>query len=438
MPTDCVLLTVDCLRRDHVGCYGYQRATTPNIDDFAEKAAVYDGYSNCPGTRWAFQSIHTGVSTPRIDGLGVPDDYKPLAKHFQENGYVTAGFANNGFVSREYGYDTGFDTFYSIQEARQSDTLIERLGKRVNTALDNDFLQDQVLTPIYNRWFSPESSGGKFMPEHSDEDTVEAALSWYSQHDGQPRFLWIHLMDAHTPYGFWEDELKVIRGNADIDHTIHPRSEGYLTVGEEPPQRLVDTYDACVRRVDSQIGRVLDAVSDDSTIIITGDHGEEFGRNNLFHTASLHQSMTNVPFLVRSPLLDGGRQKVPAQHLDIPPTLLASADISIPSDWEGDALFNVSRESDYPIRFSLGNDHLGVQKDGKKLIREEQSERAYQLTKDGEQRVELDSNSFDEMELFLTNYERIISRSIGSGAAELGEGDLSKAAQENLKDLGYI
>jgi arylsulfatase A-like enzyme len=118
-----VLLTVDCLRADHVGCYGYDRPTTPNIDAFAESATRFENsYSNCPGTRWAFQSLHTGVSTIRFDGLGIPGEYESLAELFQAAGYATGGFAVNGYVSRDYNYDAGFDTYYSVQEASERDS----------------------------------------------------------------------------------------------------------------------------------------------------------------------------------------------------------------------------------------------------------------------------------------------------------------------------
>lgn len=106
-----LLLSVDCLRLDHVGCYGYERPTTPNIDSFAADSTGYRfGYSNCPGTRWAFQSIHTGLYADQIDGLGIPDGYRDqIARRFREAGYSTFGIAHNGFLSRNYGYHEGFD-----------------------------------------------------------------------------------------------------------------------------------------------------------------------------------------------------------------------------------------------------------------------------------------------------------------------------------------
>lgn len=125
--TSVVLLTVDCLRADHVGAYGYSRPTTPNIDKFVSEATKYTyAYSNCPGTRWAFQSLHTGVSTIRFNELGIPKNYESLSRHFKQAGYATGGFAVNGYVSRDFNYDAGFDTYYSVKEATKKQYCARR------------------------------------------------------------------------------------------------------------------------------------------------------------------------------------------------------------------------------------------------------------------------------------------------------------------------
>jgi len=125
--TNVLLVTVDSLRADHVGCYGYDRPTTPNIDALAEGGVVFhNSYANCPQTRWAMQSLHTGVCAHGVDGLGIPDEPGvALAGQFESAGYATAGFANNGFVSRDYNYDCGFNEYRSVSDFSGSKPPLE-------------------------------------------------------------------------------------------------------------------------------------------------------------------------------------------------------------------------------------------------------------------------------------------------------------------------
>ncbi|WP_123539425.1 sulfatase [Halosimplex salinum] len=346
MVTDSVvLITVDCLRADHVGCYGYERPTTPNIDDFAEGATVYEhGYANCPGTRWAFQALQSGVYTHQIDGIGVPKEAETLANQFQKQGYATGAFANNGFLSEEYDYDTGFDTFYGAEYFHEETPLLTKAGFYIRDLVDNETFSRRVLRPIY-RELSKHSTGdgsNGFKPSNTDVDTVDPAIDWIreQQSNDRPFFAWIHLMDAHDPYARWDSHLQALRGDTSIEHAIN--GDDYVEVGKEPPQAVIDAYDSGIRSADEQIGRVLSLIDDETVVALTGDHGEEFGRYKSFHSASLYSSMTQVPLIVRSPNLPSTHiESHWAQHLDIPPTLLTAVNIDPPETWEGTPLQNM-------------------------------------------------------------------------------------------------
>ncbi len=441
-----VLLTVDCLRADHVGCYGYERPTTPNIDTFADEATVFEyGYSNCPGTRWAFQSIHTGLQAARIRGLGIPADYPHvLARMFNENGYRTAGFAHNGFVSREYGYDSGFDTYYGVQEFANNVHPLRRLGKRVNDVIASDFFTEKVLSASDRVLDSvQEWNEGAYRPDVPDTIVTDRAVDWLAtqQDAGREFFLWIHFMDAHTPYGRYDDHLTAIRGDAAIEHTIHPGNEGLVSPGTDPEPRAIDTYDANIRSVDQQIGRILDRLDAETVVAITGDHGEEFGRYNPFHTESFYSSMTQIPLIIRTAGIDTGRvQEYPVQHLDIPPTLASAAEMEVPDAYEGAALQRVDRTVEDPIFFSLAEDRLAVQAGEWKLLRDEGSVELYHTPHghhDGDQ-VENEEKQRKLLEL-LSEFGKDLKRNkIGGGKGNPGDEDLSPTVQENLAELGYI
>lgn len=443
--TSVVLPTVDCLRADHVGAYGYSRPTTPNIDKFVSEATKYTyAYSNCPGTRWAFQSLHTGVSTIRFNELGIPKNYKSLSRHFKQAGYATGGFAVNGYVSRDFNYDAGFDTYYSVKEATSEKNSIVRVGKWISDLLSSEFLNTNVFAPAF-RFIRQSSTEGKntYTPNHTDEDTVTEALSFIKNQQSIDNdfFCWIHFMDAHTPYGYWPSHLQAVRGDADIEHTIHPGNEAKVVPGDGPDPEVIDTYDAGIRRVDSQIGRVLDTLDDDVTIAITGDHGEEFGRmkNFKFHQASVYGTYAQVPIIMRTPGIEGGEKEGPAQHLDIPPTLLSAAGIPIPRHYEGEALQTVNRNPDHPIFFSLNSDHMAVRKGEWKYIEFNGKQELYKLP-----HMEIESEPVPpspEKQSELTNIlcalkGRELPRGVTNQITS-EEADLSSEVEENLEKLGY-
>lgn len=433
-----VFISVDCLRADHLGCYGYDRPTSPNIDEFAETATIFNNaYSNCPGTRWAFQSLHTGVSTLQIDGLGIPKEYTTLAEHLHKAGYVTGGFADNAFVSREYRYDTGFDTYYSTQETTSGDGWMKALGKRIDNALNSEIVRERVLVPINRRLSTGKDN--RFQPAHSDEDTISAALSFLESVD-KPFFLWAHLMDAHTPYGYWPNHLDVIRGDAEIKHTISPRDEGKVKLGEPPKEEVIDTYDACIRSVDEQVGRLINAVDDKTTVVFTGDHGEEFGRYGEFHESSLYSSMTQVPIIVRSPDISSGRSEMPVQHLDIAPTILYRADIDVPGYWEGAPLQTLKRSQDEPIIYTLGPDEVAVRVGNWKYIESDGDGKLYQVPHSGSESDPVtDPDRESSMQALVDEY-RSLTGAVGTGKSDLNEGasNLSDDIENNLEDLGYL
>lgn len=443
--TSIVFLSVDCLRADHLGCYGHGTSTSPNIDEFATSATVFKhAYANCPGTRWAFQSLHTGVSTHLIDGLGIPPNVTPLAELFSKSGYVTGGFAVNGFTSREYNYHRGFDTYYSVAEETKKKSMIHRLGKKISNAANSDRIDELILKPIHDflRSWSGENSN-RYQPSHTDEDTIDRVLEFIEQQQnaGTDFFCWIHFMDAHTPYGFWPEHLEAVRGDSDIEHTIHPGEEGKITVGDEPPQDVIDTYNACIRSVDEQVGRVLSVLDDETIVILTGDHGEEFGRYNDFHSASLYSTMTQVPMLVRLPSIPVGFDETPVQHLDIPPTLLTAADIAVPDYFEGAPLQTIDRGPDAPIFFTLSDDRMAVRMGEWKLIETNGRQELYNVPHSGQERESVLEDHEDIAQKLQELLEAHRGKpTIGKGASKLSSArnGLSDGIEENLEDLGYL
>ncbi|AFO55400.1 sulfatase [Natrinema sp. J7-2] len=446
MPSS-ILLSVDCLRSDHVGCYGYDRPTTPNIDSFATDATRYRfSYANCPGTRWAFQSIHTGVYAGQIDGLGIPDGYREqLAERFRSAGHSTFGIAHNGFLSRDYGYDEGFDRWTGVADFDEADSLAVKAGKRVANAVDSDVLKRRLLRPAYSLVAGSDSSG-EYRPPTTDADVVDRAVEWLRarQSADDDYFAWVHFMDAHTPYGRYDEHLRAVRGDTDIDHVVAPNESDAVIHGEPPEQRVIDTYDACIRSVDEQLGRLLEVVDDDTVVAIVGDHGEEFGRYGAFHEASLYSSMTNVPIIVRAPGLEAGVVDDHfAQHVDIAPTLLAAADFPVPDRYVGEPLQRVTdRDLSTPTWYSLEAGHVGLQTDRWKVIQPDGERLGFEMDRtEREGDPTADGAVPDALHAQLDAFERRLDADRVTGGAatlERDDGDLSASVEENLSDLGYL
>lgn len=139
MPESIVLITIDCLRFDHVSAYGYDRPTTPNIDRLAERGTRFTrAFSNGPGTRFAFKALNAGTYPLRIRGSGLPArSGVTLAEHLSEQGYRTAGFVDNPFLTRYFNHHRGFSTFFDAkswdEEMDASTDLLSQLNRFTST-----------------------------------------------------------------------------------------------------------------------------------------------------------------------------------------------------------------------------------------------------------------------------------------------------------------
>lgn len=447
-----LLITVDCLRADHVGCYGYDRPTTPNIDTFSESATRFDhAYANSPGTRYALQTIHTGVWQRQVDGLGIPEESgTPLAEFLNHAGYNIGFFVNNGYGSRDYNYNRGVDNFQGVQEFRKERPTDKRLLLNIREKLPDGQIKTTLRNAYRSLVPSPwESNTGdsRFRPDVEDDVPVTRARDWIhsNQASGTKHFTWVHLMNVHTPFGRYDHHLQAIRGDTDVDHVIKPEKEGvggsHIESADEIPQRLLDTYDAAVRSADEQIGRLLDAVDDDTVVIITADHGEEMGEFRYYHAMSMYGTMAQIPMLIRGPQFESGAvESSPVQHLDIPPTIAASVGTDIPDSWEGSPLQTVDRELDESIFFGLDASRVGVRMGDWKLIMEVDSDRRelYNVPHMEIESKDISDEYPDKVEeletLVRTHLSYVEANMLGKSDSE----ELSAVVEQNLEELGYL
>lgn len=301
-----LLLSVDTLRADHLGCYGGTRVATPNVDRLAHDGALFENAAcPMPMTRPSLSTIHTSLH-PREhgvvnNGVALAPASVTLAGTLAAAGYATAAFTPVRLLDASSGLAQGFASY---------------------VAPDAHHLPADRVAP--------------------------GALDWLAKRDpAKPFFVWLHLFDPHLPYapparyapGPGADEISWKSLLADAN--AHDGDVPQATLA-----RALELYAGEVAYVDHWVGEVvakLDAlgVLDDTILVFTADHGECFDHGIFFeHADCLYEGAVHVPLLIRYPRKIAGGTRIAAQveHMDVAPTILALAGVAQPPAFRGHAL----------------------------------------------------------------------------------------------------
>jgi arylsulfatase A-like enzyme len=269
-----LLITIDTLRADRLGCYGYAQPTSPEIDRFASTAAVFDAaQSSSSWTLPSLSSIHTSLysSTHGCDKIEqrLEPEFTTLAETLRDAGWDTAMVACHIFLSAQYGLQQGF--------THVDDTLVRTAGD-ASKAISSPGVSERGLA---------------FLEAKAATD------------DATPWFLWLHYFDPHDEY------------------LVHPGfSEPFGTASES------ERYDGEIAFTDHHVGRVLRrleelGLGDDTLVILTSDHGEEFGEHGFDrHGYSLYEAAVRIPLVVRAPGRFAQRVADVVSNVDLMPTVL--------------------------------------------------------------------------------------------------------------------
>ncbi len=271
-PPSVLLVTIDTLRADHLGCYGYKRIATPVLDRLAAEGLRFEhAYAQAPITLPSHAVILTGTY-PMFNGVrdftspGLPENIPALAEILRRQGYQTAAFVSSFVLNSMWGLNRGFDLYddnlESGAESAKNLMLVERRGDR----------------------------------------TTDHLLAWLATEPRQPFFVWLHLYDPHSPYRPPEPYRRLYAG--------HP-------------------YDGEIAFDDAQLGRVFDRLRalrlyDSTLIVVLSDHGESLGEHGESeHGFFVYNTTLHVPLIVRLP---GGTSagRVVAQAVgtvDVAPTI---------------------------------------------------------------------------------------------------------------------
>jgi arylsulfatase A-like enzyme len=366
--TSLVVVTVDCLRADHVGFLGYRRPVTPGLDSLAENSVVFpDAVVAGAPTYFSFPAIMASRYPLALgrDILGIAPHELTLATSLREAGYATAAFlAGNPYLSPRFGYDQGFDTFRdfldsgSVRESAPSRPSATNWLSNLNHWIYSNSRRTHLTAAAYDELYFrycqfrlpvQNLSMDRLRVYPAADVMVDQACAWLSNLGEEPFFLWLHLMDPHHPYYPPTEALSSLGIPG-----ITPRRARFLNsywnrgdIGTRRLQRhrkeILSLYDAGIYWVDKQISRLLQALRqfqrwDETVFVVTADHGEEFlEHGNRYHSPTdLFEQLIHVPLLVRSPELSGKYlYQSPFSLIHLAPTLLDAVGVAVPESFQG-------------------------------------------------------------------------------------------------------
>jgi len=430
-PKNIILIVVDTLAADRLGFMGYERDTTPFLDELASQSFIFDrAYTPKSTTMPAFTSILSGLHPSQHgvieNGHKVPDDLHFLTEDLQDAGFETWGIPSARVVGRQFGFDRGFD-YYANTSAipHTADEMYERLERIMKNS------------PLYG------------------EPSLRSV--------NNPLFLMLHFYDTHTPFQPDDEFLKKFvdpEYKGQVDGTWE-QFEKYNKYGIEyntaDLKRASDLYDAEIRTFDEKLKRIfelLDEVGllDNSIIILTADHGENLGEHHFITHGNPYEPALHVPLLVHFPDNRSGGKRISTvvENSDILPSILDLYDVELRHEMYGQSfipLITPDRERDYSQRerfYSVGNVTDGG--------------RMYGVF-DGRYRLIFDTGKSDEMQLYdvitdpketrnLMNDDEpelslSLSRYLGEFISEMSdsvkaETVMDDETREALASLGYL
>ncbi|MBW1854183.1 MAG: sulfatase-like hydrolase/transferase [Deltaproteobacteria bacterium] len=322
-PHSIILISLDTLRADHLGIYGYHRDTSPNIDSFAKESVVFENaLVQSPWTLPSHMSIMTSLypSFHGVHGISnfLADEHVTMAELLQDGRYQTAAFTDGGFLRGEFGFYQGFG--------------------------------------IYN------DQGGGIA------QIIPKVKKWLDENKSTPFFLFIQAYDIHSPYNspppynsIFHDFTYTGRLVPSNNNLLKAANKNKLKTNNEDLRHFIAFYDGGIRYTDEKIGEFLNylkdsGLKDQSLIAITSDHGEEFKEHNSFlHWQLYYRPNLHVPLIIRIPNYPKKEIRVSklVRSIDILPTILDIAELPFYPKAQGRSLLPLIKRHKNRLNLSL-------------------------------------------------------------------------------------
>lgn len=338
-----VIVILDCVRADHVGCYGYPQDTTPNLDALAAEGTQF--LVDVSAGVWTLPSVASMLTGlyPSQHGVNRADrrlgrELVTLPQRLAEAGYRTAAFSANPHVGHAFGLDRGFDDVHELWgvpgAAGTLGGVLDRGYRWLMPRVRGVLKRSQTLTAAALRLRRRRAEAGA--GDGSGRRLADAAATWMrrARADGQPWFALLHFMESHVPYAppAWHERRFLDEADRrrvrELDHDAMAFLAGANPLDDDDLALIASLYDATVAYGDELLARVLDAAGDDALVIVTADHGQHLGDHGLIgHFFSVYETLAHVPLVVRHPGLPVGRVERPVQSIDLFPTVLEAAGV---------------------------------------------------------------------------------------------------------------
>lgn len=324
MDCNIILVSIDTLRADHLGCYGYIRNTSPNIDKFSKDSVLFERcVSSAPSTMPSFATLFTSLIPSHHGAYFTKTQYlskkiTTIAEILKKEGYKTASFNEGGQISSRFGFNQGFDLYDDNTNGLKPDKL-------------------------------------KF------ERIVKKAIEWLKKNHEKKYFMFLHTYETHHPYTPDRKILKKFEkkydGKLPIDISvelinrinkgkINMRVEkNKIDINKEDGQHIINAYDSEIRSMDESFGKLIaflkkNNLYNNTIIIFHSDHGEEFGEHGVWatHSYSLYNELLHVPLIIKfkKSKFSTKRIKELVGLIDVPVTLLGILKIRKPELFEGE------------------------------------------------------------------------------------------------------
>lgn len=427
-----ILISVDTLRADHLGCYGYDRNTTLNIDRLARDSVLFtNAIAQSSWTLPSHMSLFTGLYPSGhgviFDDRRLSERHITLAEILKKNGYRTVAFTDGGYVSQKFGY-RGFDQFESNKHGSGQDGIESIYRKAVDWLRKNP-----------------------------------------SNQDSGPFFLFLHTYQPHAPYDpppaydIYSD--KSYRGIVVVPENGNDYYESIKSgMSREDYLYVIDKYDGDIRYTDHFLGKLFDELEnlelyDESMIIITSDHGENFldhpdsGISYVGHN-ELYDEIVKVPLIIKTSKFP--ENKVigsQVESIDIMPTVLELLNIAIPGEVEGEGLVKLVKKGSHDEAFAFSerflkphNEHdeyRMIRSSNRKLLLRSRNEpellelELYDLENDPEEKRNLYADGAGSGKLLLRKLEAWVSAQ-KEKTRPADKIELDEQLERQLKGLGYM
>jgi len=418
-----ILLSIDTLRNDHLGLYGYGKPTSPFLDRFASESVVFQrAVAQAPETLPSHMAIMTSLfpGVHRMVKASPPGRLSakwPIWSQIMKSiGYQTAGFTSGAEVSPIYGFNRGMEVYSS-------------------------------------KW------------ERSEIAFNKKSVRWIARTMGHPFFLFLHTYDVHTPYEP-PPPYDTMFGSTEFKSRDEGAKKGMDALKRFNRNQKVALYDGEIRYVDSQIQQFMNRlkdldVYDDSLIIITSDHGEEFMEHGQLarHGLTLYNELLFVPLIIKFPHGKWGGTVIndPVESVDIMPTVLDFLETPGPKHVQGISLLNTiknggslvtpaaKKRSVFSERLIQGSElEVSVQTLTEKYYhRVVQSDEFYDISKDPLEQKNI-SGTRKNSEFIFQNRIKIFKRknknlySLSSGPSDAIQPEMDKETEDQLRALGYL